>query len=187
MNRISWIAIVVIIVLLYFPSLGLAQNNAVFWSSFNMGFAAPASSTTVVKSIVGQTFIGLIEIDNKRIEGGFLALASNVGIVGVDELLLSELPMTYNLKQNYPNPFNPETVIEYSLPKASEVLIGIFNLRGEEVIRILDKHQPAGIHRVTWNASNVASGIYFYKLQAGDYVESRKMLAAFIGTLRSAD
>ena len=86
------------------------------------------------------------------------------------------VPVTNYLFQNYPNPFNPETVIEYSLPRASKVSLVIYNLRGEEVIRILDENQPAGFHQVTWNASDVVSGIYFYRLQVGDYIETKKMV-----------
>ena len=89
---------------------------------------------------------------------------------------LAALPSEYNLSQNYPNPFNPTTTINYALPLSSEVLLVIYNLRGEEVARVVDKEQPAGYHKVTWNASNVASGIYFYRLQAGDFVQTYKML-----------
>ena len=79
MNRISWIFMVVIIVLLYFPGLGLAQNSAVYWSSFNMGFAVPISTTTEVTSVVGQTLSGKAEAGDTRIEGGFLAVALRSG------------------------------------------------------------------------------------------------------------
>jgi len=82
----------------------------------------------------------------------------------------------FGLMQNYPNPFNPETAIEYILPNASDITIVIYNLSGEVVERLVETKQPAGYHKVTWNASNVASGIYFYRLQAGDFVQTRKMV-----------
>ena len=94
------------------------------------------------------------------------------------------LPADFSLSQNYPNPFNPETVIEFVLPEQSEVSLIIYNLRGEEVAQLIDQNMPAGNHRVTWDASRFASGIYLYRLQArqtddgqaGDFVQSRKML-----------
>ena len=91
----------------------------------------------------------------------------------VDEF---SIPATYFLSQNYPNPFNPLTRFEYTLPRSDDVSLIIYDLRGHEVTRLVDKKQSAGYHQATWNASGMASGIYFYRLQAGDFVLTRKML-----------
>ena len=96
--------------------------------------------------------------------------------VSIDEFDNGNIPENYALSQNYPNPFNPVTQIEFSLPARSEVLLVIYNLRGQEVARLIDGEQVAGFHSVTWDASNVSSGIYFYRLQAGDFVQTRKMV-----------
>ena len=96
-------------------------------------------------------------------------------IVGVDDETRS-VPNSYNLSQNYPNPFNPETVIGYALPVRSDVKLTIYNLRGEEVAFLIDGTVSAGNHQVIWDASGFASGIYFYRIQAGDFVQTRKML-----------
>jgi hypothetical protein len=85
-------------------------------------------------------------------------------------------PVTYALHQNYPNPFNPSTTIGYSLPKAAIVSLQVFNTLGQEVASLVSEHKEAGYHQATWNASNVPSGIYFYRLQAGDFRETRKMI-----------
>ena len=85
-------------------------------------------------------------------------------------------PLSYQLSQNYPNPFNPVTLIEYKLPIRSEVKLTIFNLRGQEVALLVNGNMLAGIHQVIWDATNVASGIYFYRLQAGEFVQTRKMV-----------
>ncbi|MCH7820268.1 MAG: T9SS type A sorting domain-containing protein, partial [Candidatus Marinimicrobia bacterium] len=82
----------------------------------------------------------------------------------------------FALSQNYPNPFNPETVIEYALPQSGDVSLVVYNLNGEEVRRWDLQGQPAGIHSVSWDASSVASGIYLYRLVAGNFVETRKMV-----------
>ena len=86
------------------------------------------------------------------------------------------LPAEFALSQNYPNPFNPETVIEYTLSRSGDVSLIVYNLRGEEVALLIDSNMPAGNHRVGWDASNFASGIYFYRLQAGEFVQTRKMV-----------
>ena len=98
--------------------------------------------------------------------------------IGIDEekLTNSQTPSNFSLGNNYPNPFNPETVIEYTLPIRSEVNINIYNLRGQEIARLVNERQEVGYHKVKWNASNFASGIYFYRLQAGDFVLTRKMV-----------
>ena len=98
-----------------------------------------------------------------------------LGIVGVEEDISSP-PLSFTLKQNYPNPFNPVTTISYALPSISKVLLIIYNLRGEEIARLVNGIQPAGLHQVTWDASGVSSGIYFYRIHAGDYIQTRKML-----------
>ncbi len=90
--------------------------------------------------------------------------------------LQGEYPKTFALYSNYPNPFNPATTIEYALPKSSEVLLTIYNLLGHEMARLVDGELSAGYHSVAWDASNVTSGVYFYTLQAGEFVETRKMV-----------
>jgi hypothetical protein len=84
------------------------------------------------------------------------------------------IPEKFFLEQNYPNPFNPQTNITFGLPKASEVIIDIFNLRGELVTTILAVRKEAGYHTIIWDASKFPSGTYFIKLQADDFVQIRK-------------
>jgi len=86
------------------------------------------------------------------------------------------IPFFHQLDQNYPNPFNPETTINFSISVEGKTSLIVYNLRGEEVIRLVDDEMPAGTHSVTWNASNFASGIYFYRLQVGDFVQTKKMV-----------
>jgi len=85
-------------------------------------------------------------------------------------------PTRFELGQNFPNPFNPATNIEYTLLQSGDVLLVIYNLLGEEVARLVSENQIAGYHTVFWDASNYSSGIYFYRLQAGDFVQTRKMV-----------
>ncbi|MEN8191670.1 MAG: kelch repeat-containing protein [Bacteroidota bacterium] len=88
----------------------------------------------------------------------------------------TEIPTKFALEQNYPNPFNPSTTINYALPKASMVNITIYNVLGQKVAALVNTNQSAGQYSVIWNAGNVATGMYIYRIEAGDFVQSRKML-----------
>ncbi len=86
------------------------------------------------------------------------------------------LPKTFALEQNYPNPFNPTTVISYQLPVASNVSLKVYDVLGKEVMTLVNARQAAGSYTYTLNASKLASGIYFYRLQAGNFVQTKKMM-----------
>jgi hypothetical protein len=91
------------------------------------------------------------------------------------------LPIEFALDQNYPNPFNPATTIAFALPIASRVTLDIYNVMGQRVRRLIDANTPAGYHQVLWDGRNgvgesVASGVYFYRISANEFVQCRKML-----------
>ena len=88
----------------------------------------------------------------------------------------NEIPVNYSLAQNYPNPFNPSTKIKFGLPKESKVSLVVYNLLGQVVTKLVNQQLKAGYHEVEFNNTNYSSGIYFYRLQAGDYVETKKMI-----------
>ena len=115
-----------------------------------------------------ETFI--LNESNSSIRFAFDELTS----VGGEDVAYA--PKIFLLSQNYPNPFNSITNIQYQLSAASEVLLTIYNIRGQEVLRLVESDQPAGYHQITWNAANVASGMYFYRLRAGNFVQTRKMI-----------
>lgn len=85
-------------------------------------------------------------------------------------------PVVYALEQNYPNPFNPSTVISFSLPKAGDVKLTIYDLTGRVVTELVNGNLEAGIHKINFNAENIASGVYFYAIKAGDFTATKKML-----------
>jgi len=86
------------------------------------------------------------------------------------------MPIKYSLSQNYPNPFNPETTINYSIPKASDVKIVIYDVMGKEVATLIDEKQEAGNYSVKYNARNLTSGVYFYKIETSDFRDVKKMV-----------
>lgn len=97
-------------------------------------------------------------------------------LVSVEEKKATVLPTEYSLRQNYPNPFNPLTTINYELPENSHVLLTVYNLNGQEVARLVDSDKSAGIHSVKFDATNLSTGIYIYKLSAKRYSKALKML-----------
>ena len=139
---------------------------------------------TISTSAIGAESVYAVDIDG---DGDIDVLSAsnldakvawyeNLSIVGIVNNDPPVVPVNLLLYNNYPNPFNPTTTIKYALPKASDVHLTLYNLRGEEVARLVDKEQHAGYHEVKWDANNFASGIYFYRLQAGDFVQTRKMV-----------
>jgi uncharacterized protein (TIGR02145 family) len=91
-------------------------------------------------------------------------------------LTSSELPSNYNLSQNYPNPFNPMTNIRFRLPERSIVKLVVYDILGREVSTLVNQELEAGDHEVIFNASNLSSGIYFYRIQSGNFMETKKLI-----------
>ncbi|HCD51381.1 MAG TPA: hypothetical protein DEQ34_02970, partial [Balneolaceae bacterium] len=87
-----------------------------------------------------------------------------------------ETPAEISLFQNYPNPFNPSTVISYQLAESGDVALKIFDTMGREVAALVNRPQRAGLHAITFDASGLSSGTYFYQLKTGDFIQSRKMI-----------
>jgi hypothetical protein len=87
-----------------------------------------------------------------------------------------ELPAHFVLEQNYPNPFNPTTVVRYQLPAAGDVTLAVYDLLGREVAVLVRGRVDAGVHEVTFDASGLSSGVYLYRLSAGDFVQARRLL-----------
>jgi len=88
----------------------------------------------------------------------------------------SSIPMEFSLTQNYPNPFNPTTVISYRSPVMSNVTLKVYDVLGREVKTLVNQRETAGSHSVTFSAGDLPSGVYFYRLQAGSYSATRKLL-----------
>lgn len=113
------------------------------------------------------------------------ASASRIRIISTNEMpplppgetasIPKAMPKQFALAQNYPNPFNPTTIINYQLPVDSWVTVTIYNVLGQDVKTLVDENQSAGYKLVTWDAANIPSGIYFYRLKAGTFTEVHKM------------
>jgi photosystem II stability/assembly factor-like uncharacterized protein len=92
------------------------------------------------------------------------------------ENIENNFPSKFVMEQNYPNPFNPVTIIHYSIPQQSSVTLKVYDVLGNEIATLVDEYKPAGSYEVDFNANKLSSGVYFYKLQAGSFVETKKMI-----------
>ena len=132
----------------------------------------------VLKFIVKDQKSTSVNLDSLRWNGGEWMLnqaKANLFYTSVDDKAFG-IPTEYRLSQNYPNPFNPATVIKYSLPKTGEVRLLIFNIKGEEVVRLVNEVQSAGKYEMLWEADIFSSGIYFYRFTVGDFTQTKKMV-----------
>ena len=103
-------------------------------------------------------------------------LGENVGALwAVREIAGDELPGSFQLNQNCPNPFNPSTTIQYALPHRSHITLTVFNTLGQQVSQLVNSDIEAGYHEIQFNATNRTSGVCFYRIQAGGYVQTRSL------------
>ncbi|MBK9097157.1 MAG: VCBS repeat-containing protein [bacterium] len=124
----------------------------------------------------GKTDIAIVSSVSAGVDSLFVLYNLGGGTVGIQNEETEEIPTSFSLAQNYPNPFNPTTTIQFSLPQAGDVTLKIYNLLGEEVKTLVEEYRQAGIHSVQFHANTLASGIYFYRIRAGNFVETKKMI-----------
>jgi len=115
--------------------------------------------------------IGEFVIEN----GGQFRVLDSV-VVGIETLDHPALPTEFALYQNHPNPFNPATKIKYSVPQSTNIIIKVYDILGNKIETLVNEEKAAGSYEVTFDGSELTSGIYFYKLQAGSFVETKKMV-----------
>jgi len=106
----------------------------------------------------------------------FSIIADNFTSTTNEEDPLSDTPCDFVLKQNYPNPFNPTTTITYGLPQPAEVQLNVYDVLGRRITSLVNQRQNAGFQSITFDATQLSSGMYIYRLEAGDFVQTRKML-----------
>jgi hypothetical protein len=148
----------------------LSNNNKIIWEKIGFisghGNSNSPNNYSFIdsKPLNGKSQYRLKQIDK---DGAFKYTKT----VEVASVILK-----YNLAQNYPNPFNPNTVIAYSIPASSHVIINVYNLIGQQIKTLVNEYQEAGSYKVNFDARSLSNGIYFYKIQSGNFVEIKKML-----------
>ncbi len=143
----------------------------------NPGDCKPLEESYIIK--IDENFnstIGMLQLD--IYEDGFLFWKDTLYLDITTELqdVVRPLLMNFDLKENYPNPFNPSTIIEYDIPTESFVTLKIYDILGREAKTLVKENQKPGTYKIAFNAIGLTSGVYFYKIMAGDFVETKKML-----------
>ena len=148
--------------LLFFPATQvIAQTN--FWEQTKGPFGGTVNSLALNSN--GDIFVGTA--------GG--GVFRSVGSTTAVEEISSSIPSSFALEQNYPNPFNPSTTIQFALARRSHVMLKLYNVRGMEVTTLIDEALTPGIHKVVFEANGLVSGIYFYRIQAGEFVQTKRL------------
>ncbi len=142
-----------------------STDNGGIWAQVNTGLTNTSVCSLTINSS-GHIFAGTCG------GGVFRSVQSTTSIKETNTAIIS----SFVLMQNYPNPFNPSTTIKFALPERAKINLSVYNLLGEKVAELVSGEMDADYHETQWNASRFASGVYFYTLQAGKYIETKKLI-----------
>jgi hypothetical protein len=145
----------------------LSTDNGASWINKNQGFdnIPEVTSLTITNDYI---FAGTYQ--NSVWRRSLPEMITSV------ERLSTDLSMHFSLDQNYPNPFNPSTTINYSVAKEGNVKLTVYNVIGSKIATIVNEYKPGGSYSVQFNGSNLASGIYLYRLESGNYSAAKKFI-----------
>jgi len=161
--------------------------ESIYFTSASVGYVASLKGILYTRNGGSQwqiqdnhTFLNSIHfvdlMTGWAVGGGTILKTTNGGLpIGIQPIS-AEIPKEFSLSQNYPNPFNPVTKIKFALPKTSNVKLSIFDVTGKEIDIPVSEELNAGIYEIDWDAANYSSGVYFYRLEAGEFVESKRMV-----------
>ncbi|MFZ1321563.1 MAG: T9SS type A sorting domain-containing protein [Ignavibacteria bacterium] len=146
----------------------ISRDKGISWNLYNNSFLLSRNVIGISKDNFSRdTIFVCTDKEVYKVWASFIVKVSNY---------YSEIPEEYSLSQNYPNPFNPITIIKYQCSMYNDVSLKVYGVLGNEVSTLVNEKQSAGSYSVTFNGSNFPSGVYFYKLQAGEFVETRRMV-----------
>jgi len=156
------------------PFLNRGDESFQLTAGYGIGTSVPRSLST--GDLNGDGAPDLVMVGTIGLNYRITALINQIIPQFIPGQTIPNLPIKSQLSQNYPNPFNAQTTIRYTLPAPSDVSIDIFDITGRKLETIISGHQDAGEHETVWNAADLASGIYFYKLKAGEYSKTEKCI-----------
>jgi hypothetical protein len=180
------------------PSGFILQNDSTLWGIMSSGVVDTVYNNANLVTVVGTrtfamkrwtshrfgvAFVFAQTRDTLSLRAAYARRMAAAGyrtpssFTGVNPLAAQGIPTQASLDQNYPNPFNPTTVVSFQLPVASNVWLAVYDLLGREVAVLVNERKAPGSYKVKFDGSSLASGVYFYRLQAGDFVQSRKLLS----------
>ena len=150
-------------------------ENGTILRTTNGGDNWVSQTSGTTQYICGVSFIDSL---NGTVVGdhGTILRTTNGGVTFFEEKEIEGIPTAYYLSNNYPNPFNPSTKIKYSVPQLSRVIIKVFDILGNEIETLVNVEKQPGTYEINWYATNLPSGVYFYQLRAGNFVQTKKMV-----------
>ena len=163
----------VVLIFVFSVSVAFSQyqiTNSVIGS----GGTTVSNASHNFNSTIGEPFIGKSVNTLNQQQAGFWYVYQQQTITAVEDEEI--IPTVFKLEQNYPNPFNPSTVIKFAVPERSTVIIKIYDIIGNEVLTLANEEMNSGWYKKDFNANGLASGVYLYRMQAGSYVNIKKML-----------
>jgi hypothetical protein len=172
-SKFLMMVIVIPVFLLVFQS--ASAQYAIPRSVFGSGGASSSSSTNKLVGTLGQPLIGTTSGASNRHSAGYWYVQGYL-LTSVEEKPVEKLPVEYQLKQNYPNPFNPTTTIEFEIPERVNVKLIVYDILAREISTLVDKELEPGKYKVNFDAKNLPSGVYFYRLEAGKFASVKKMV-----------
>ncbi len=138
--------------------------------------AIKAQSVLIVGTVATLDVSGTANICSDSLSGTITGNGSFCGTpTGIESETSTEIPTTFALDQNYPNPFNPSTKISWQSPLGGHQVLKVYDVLGNEVATLVDEFKSKGTYEVVFNAFNLTSGVYFYKLQIGNFIATKKM------------
>jgi Secretion system C-terminal sorting domain len=167
------ITVMLLLVALLVVTVALPQyqiTNSVMGSGGNI----VSNTSNIFVSTVGEAFIGKTSNAVNQNQIGFWYVYQQSTLTDVEDE--ETIPTVFKLEQNYPNPFNPSTKIKFAVPEKSNVLIKIYDILGSEVATLVNEEMDAGWYEKSFNASVLASGVYLFRMEAGNYVNTKKMI-----------
>lgn len=163
-----------LLIILIFPVFIWAQDYQIIYDDFPSCNGETTINNLLETGHITGNIIGISSDGTYQLQSGLIFIYEHL-ITDIDEN--NNTPnISYQLYNNYPNPFSFSTSVMYCIPRSTKVKIQIYNVKGQLVKTLVDKHMPAGYHSVDWNVEGMSSGIYFYKLETDNGSITKKML-----------
>jgi hypothetical protein len=161
----------IIFFLIFLAPIHFSQDK-ILGGVFSNGGSVGENSVYRLSSTIGEIVIGKNSNSINSNSVGFWYILKDI-ITGLEEE--DNLPEVFTLSQNYPNPFNPSTTIEFQIPERVKVNLILYDILGQEVVRLIDKEMDIGKYKILFNATNLSSGVYIYRIVAGEFISTKKM------------
>jgi len=165
--------LLLVMVALLLVTVALSQyqiSNSVIGS----GGSTISNANNILVSTVGEAFIGKSSNTVNQNQIGFWYVYQQTTVTDVEDE--ETIPTVFKLEQNYPNPFNPSTLIKFAVPERSNVLIKIYDILGSEVATLVNEEMDAGWYENNFNAVGLSSGVYLFRMKAGKFISTKKMI-----------